>query len=202
MQLGDDWWTLAQRLTGLVQANIGEHVAELYRPVMDGLAGLERMNIDNHIQEIADRIGLVRGIPTYLTSLKEIDVQCLDATWNASFWKKPLKVNGVEGRHGMYLHPGSDSSSHVTYDLAGRGIIFETRLGLGDDVGSCWTPLTFKVIGDSKVLWQSKKVHETADAQICRIPILGVHHLTLMVDCPGRYEYAHAVWLDPQVLLE
>ncbi len=202
MKLADEWWTIQKRQTGLVQANIGRHVADLYQLVADGFTGLQRLEIDQRIATIADQLALVKGVPTYLTSLKEVDVRCLDSSWNASLWKGPIKVNGVEGWHGMYLHPGSDDSSHVTYELDGRGILLETRLGLSDDVGSCWTPLTFKVIGDDKVLWTSKKVRERLDAQSCRVSILGVHRLTLMVDCPGRYEYAHATWLDPQVMLD
>ena len=79
-------------------------------------------------------------------------------------------------------------------------LTFRSSVALNDDVPSTPTPLTFKVLGDGKVLWESKPVTDRGVIQDCSVSVQDVDRLELQVACPGDYSAAHAVWLEPQLL--
>ncbi|MHC4503614.1 MAG: PA14 domain-containing protein, partial [Planctomycetota bacterium] len=61
------------------------------------------------------------------------------------------------------------------------------------------TPMTFKVLGDGKVLWASPPVQDRGMARECRVDVSGVSKLELVVECPGYEGKAHAVWVEPRL---
>jgi hypothetical protein len=54
-------------------------------------------------------------------------------------------------------------------------------------------------VGDGKLLWKSNTVVKSGVSQSFNIDITGVQTLELFVDCPGPANWAHAVWVEPQV---
>ena len=70
-----------------------------------------------------------------------------------------------------------------------------------DDSGSgrIVSRLTFVVLGDGRELWKSAKV-DPGRPQPCRVRVKGVETLELRVLCPGVWDYAFAVWIDPVLL--
>jgi len=61
------------------------------------------------------------------------------------------------------------------------------------------SPLTFKVVGDGKVLWASKPVARVRQVERCQVRVTGIQVLRLEVECPGSNHRAHAVWLEPRL---
>ena len=56
------------------------------------------------------------------------------------------------------------------------------------------------VVGDGTELWRSARpIVQAGQSEECRIPIKGVQKLELFVDCGGRSDYAHAVWVSPML---
>ncbi|HEY9172366.1 MAG TPA: NPCBM/NEW2 domain-containing protein, partial [Verrucomicrobiae bacterium] len=59
--------------------------------------------------------------------------------------------------------------------------------------------LTFRVVGNGRVLWQSRPTRRSGEWQECNIPVEGVRLLELQVDCPGVKTFAWAAWADPRL---
>jgi hypothetical protein len=97
------------------------------------------------------------------------------------------------------MHPGTGVPSHVVYDLGGQFTTFRASAGILDIEGETETrsPVTFKVLGDGKLLWRSTPLQRIGTAQSFAIEIEGVRTLRLEVHCLGDYGLAHAAWLDP-----
>ena len=76
----------------------------------------------------------------------------------------------------------------------------DRQMALDPGGGQPDSPLTFKLLGDGRVLWQSKPINRRGVAQECSARIRGVRILRLEVFCPGRHDKARAVWVDPRVI--
>ncbi len=89
-----------------------------------------------------------------------------------------------------------------------RGAPFDGPYDISRQCRICWLYhndpeyLTFLVLGDGKVLWKSDLVDTARSVQDCKVDVGGIDVLELRVDCPGSGVNAHAVWLDPRVLLK
>src|SRR5262249_39274250 len=106
-----------------------------------------------------------------------------------------IQVQGKRNPNGLGTHPPSNGFASVKYELNGKWRTFSATAAINDSARPV-TPLRFKVIGDNRVLWESKPLNP-AEPQKCEVDITGVRSLELRVDCPGRYDAAHSVWLDP-----
>jgi serine/threonine protein kinase len=106
-------------------------------------------------------------------------------------------VNGVKYPLGLGMHP-TNASSQMKFSLRGlKARRFNSLIAVNDTSSGSESPLTFVVLGDGKTLWTSKPVQMPKTTQKCNINVSGVDVLELRVDCPGGYNGAHAVWLDP-----
>ena len=98
---------------------------------------------------------------------------------------------------------GRIAELHALYyaSTVGFGVAFEAKVAISDvvPVGSA-TGLIFQVVGDDKVIWNSKPIQAKGDSQDCWVKVEGIDVLELRVVCPGSHAWAHAVWLDPYVL--
>jgi hypothetical protein len=142
------------------------------------------------------------GGPTYLCDLQESDAKLGHNLLKGgkTFNGASTAVNGEVSAHGLSTHALRDGTAHVEYDLGGRFRSFTAKVGIVDAVKHAVTPLTFRVVGDGKTLWESQPV-KVGDrpAQSCAVDISGVKTLRLEVQCPGSNESAQAVWMEPQV---
>lgn len=109
-----------------------------------------------------------------------------------------ITVNGWSPRKGLSMHGARRSSSFASYRLDGKYAWFTAGCAVADNAKS-ESPLTFLVLGDGQVLWQSKPVRTTSDVQSCTVNVQGVKELTVRVACPGEQVAACSVWLDPYV---
>lgn len=113
-----------------------------------------------------------------------------------------VRSGGVRYQHGLFMHPPFGAEGGVTrldYRLSKQFSEFVAEVSLNDGPPECFTPLTFAVYGDGRLLWKSGPVRTQADRQTCRQAIAGVEVLTVEVNCPGGSRGAHAVWIEPHV---
>ncbi|MBL8792404.1 MAG: NPCBM/NEW2 domain-containing protein [Planctomycetia bacterium] len=156
------------------------------------LTGISRTKVDK----------LLLAMPRhYLVDLDEFDVKL--GPWR--FGKGELngaviEVNEVRSPNGLGLHPPANDHAAVKYKLAKSGKTFKALVALHDNTGGSLTPITFVVLGDGKPLWTSKPIKLSHEPQTCTVSVTGVDVLELRVVCPGKYEGAHAVWVEPHVL--
>jgi hypothetical protein len=122
-----------------------------------------------------------------------------------------IKVNGKESPNGLSMHALSNDRATAKYKLGKTSKTFIASVALNDSAGTPGrppgdgkipTPLTFQVMGDGEVLWKSKPVDTARNVQECKVDVTGVDILELRVVCPGAYNNAQAVWLEPRLLLK
>lgn len=115
---------------------------------------------------------------------------------------KTVKVNGKFFPKGLFLHasPPWEKRTTVAYHLEKKYRTFTAQVTLNDTSRGARSPMTFKVIGDGKVLWEARGIATQADTQTCSVSVAGVDTLALEVSVPaGDVGGAHGVWVDPVV---
>jgi hypothetical protein len=122
-----------------------------------------------------------------------------------------IRFQGRESPHGISMNPVPNNFGSVKFELPNNAETFMASAALNDTaaapgappgVGRIATRLTFQVLGDDKVLWESKPIDTARKSQECKIAVSGVKTLELRINCPGSYVNAHAVWLEPRILLK
>ena len=112
---------------------------------------------------------------------------------------KPMLINGKEQPHGLQVAAVANGIAYVQYKLGKDFRIFRSSIALEDTVGISQSILTFKVLGDNKILWESKPVRRSRTPQNCEISVQGVDILELQVICPGEIGGAHSVFGEPHL---
>ena len=107
-------------------------------------------------------------------------------------------VKGIISRNGLSTLAPSQGAASVQYRLHGRYSGFKSGVALHDGGWFSGSKVTFTVLGDNKVLWQSKKIASVQDfPQECSISVKGVNVLELQVTCTSSNNGVWPVWLDP-----
>jgi hypothetical protein len=116
----------------------------------------------------------------------------------------PITVGGREFPKAISTAPPHFGAATVQYALGRRYREFRAWVAVNDlNDGQRTGPeshLTFKVVGDGKVLWTSAPVSRVETVQECRVNVQDVQTLELQVHCPGIMHYARAVWLQPYLV--
>jgi hypothetical protein len=114
-------------------------------------------------------------------------------------------------RHALYMVPPPSGKSYVIYVLNGKYRVFSATpaLGLPPDAvsaqankkrgwrGAAFSPITFRVLGDGKLLWESRPIQKSGDGQACEVAVQGIEKLELQVVCSGSSNAAWALWVEP-----
>jgi hypothetical protein len=134
-----------------------------------------------------------------------------EADWNVKFGlgKKgrlveyKITVDKKYSPNGLGMHPekvGDKGDSFATFRLNGGFKIFKASVALNDSSKGAESAMTFKVLGDEKVLWKSKAIQRPRENDACTINVTGVRVIKLVVECAGSITGAHGVWVEPMVL--
>ena len=113
-------------------------------------------------------------------------------------------VRGQEFAHSLFTHPGGNGSptsrsmSTVQYNIGGAYHLFKGSVAIVDDSPK-GTPITFGIVGDGRMLWQSKPVAGPRFVQKFSVDIRNVNKLVLQIDCPGPNSWRQAIWLNPEL---
>lgn len=107
---------------------------------------------------------------------------------------KAVRVRRVAYPHALSSHP----PAHLTFHLGGRFSRFCCQVALNDDVAAGVSHADFIVLADGRQV--ATTTHVLAGAEPCPLQanISGAQRLELVVKT-SRWEYCHAIWLDPQV---
>ena len=205
LETAERWWNLATQETGLPARQLMARAGYWYRLAIGELTGLDRAKVDKRLTEIPDdlpflRVGSATGEQApdqFLSDLVPTEVRVHP---DVSLLFKPLVVGDIESPNSFLLHPTSQNSAHVAFALPEGHRFLVGKVGMNDSIsplpGQSNSPLTFRVVGDGHVLWQSRPLQIRGDSQKLSVPVAGVEKLELFVDCPGDYGNAHAIWID------
>jgi hypothetical protein len=114
-----------------------------------------------------------------------------------------LAINGVRYARGVCYNPDlKGGTSRILYTLGGRYRRFTGLVGVDDSGGGLNSVLTFRIVGDGRELWKSKPYTEKKTTQTFAADVARVNKLELVVECQGRAQGVHVVWLDPRLELK
>jgi hypothetical protein len=118
--------------------------------------------------------------------------------------ENPVDVS-YQGRrilHALAMHGAPSATVHVTYQLGEGFRTFQGIAAILDVPGQSesQSPLTFRVFGDEKRLWESGPLQRCGTGETFAVSIQGVKTLKLEVYCPGGHAFAHAAWLSPRIV--
>jgi len=142
--------------------------------------------------------------PAYLSSMQPIEKRLQNGWFDiGSVWKVPITHGGRRGERSIFLHAQPNGFSAVKYRFTPGYDYFESGVvvpKVKEEQGNPATPLIFEVWGDERLLWRSQPVATMNQMQGCRVGVKGVTTLELRVVCPGRDNWAVAVWFEPCLL--
>lgn len=107
---------------------------------------------------------------------------------------KWVVVHGQSYRNALSSHP----PAHLRFQLGGRYNRFHCQVGINDDAAATGTCADFIVMVDGRQVAAAHAVAAGAPPQSLTVDINGAQILELAVKT-DRWEYCHAVWLDPRV---
>lgn len=111
---------------------------------------------------------------------------------------QPLSVGGQKFERGL----GTHADGQIRLNLKGGSQRFSAWVGIDDDAGNAQASVSFKVIGDGKVLWQTGVMKWKQAPERVNISVHGIKSLELIADSAGDGNgFDHADWADAQFLV-
>lgn len=152
-----------------------------------------------------DQPGLMPPKPkaVFLSDLDERDVVVHDL-FRKNGGDGFIIVQGVPQRKALFMHPPTNGTASVTYEVPDGFSRFEAVAAINDSAANIQTtPLTFRVVGgDGNVLWTSKPLLGGGSFDTCSVLLNGAKKIQLTVNCPGAFWHAHGVWCDPRFVVK
>jgi alpha-galactosidase len=172
-----------------MQIKAGLRVAPMLRP----------MNSRMKTTLLAALLGLVvAGASADTVWLSSLDLAKMRQGWGApqkdrSIREQPLTIGGRRFDHGV----GTHATSSLWVNLAGGSARFLATVGVDDAAGDARASITFKVVGDSRTLWESGVMRLGQPAKPVDVDLRGVRTLLLLVgDAGDGTGWDHADWAD------
>ncbi|WP_215242218.1 NPCBM/NEW2 domain-containing protein [Dyadobacter helix] len=110
-----------------------------------------------------------------------------------------IRINGVHFKRGV----GAQSVSILNFFLNNKASAFTAVIG-ADDAGNKEIPIKFYVLGDNKILFESKPLKVGDDAQKIDVNLTGISRLGLLItdDVGGsNNKRTYANWANAQLLM-
>jgi hypothetical protein len=165
---------------------------------------LEKDTVEKWLGELDADAPAIGPETKYLADLTEANV----SAFGNGFGKgrdnngNELKVDGKVSPKGLFLPPPSRGAASVAYLVNKKARLFTADVGLNAPYNSIASPMVFELWGDGGLLWRSKPVQNSQDADHCEAPIGKIQILELRVLCPGSNSGAKAVWVEPRLTLK
>ncbi len=107
-----------------------------------------------------------------------------------------ISIGGTKFEHGV----GTHAASEWVIDLHKSATRFTAKVGLDDEEPDARASVRFKVLGDGKTLWQSKRLRSDSGPQAVDVDVTGVSFLCLIVEPGGEsINYDHADWAEAEI---
>lgn len=138
---------------------------------------------------------------TYLDSLSPIQIHVgygnLGMRGELGYENKRVSVHGRQYSHAFSAHP----PARMLFNLGGRYSTFRCEVALNDDVPAGASHADFLVFADGRLVGAAPFVEAGRPPYSLDSLIPGAQLLELVVES-SRWEYCHAVWLDPRLETE
>jgi len=109
-----------------------------------------------------------------------------------------ITVKGQAFVNGIGAHPEAGRrQSLLHYTLGRRFSILRGAVALNDSSRRPESPVTFQIIGNGQVLWQSQEIDSVGVIQRFQIDVENVDSLQMKVKCAAGNTGCSAAWLDP-----
>jgi hypothetical protein len=133
----------------------------------------------------------------YLRTFPPMAVEALDGDDHKI--DRSFGIQGVAFQNGIYIHPPKvRSTGRATYDVGGNFARLRGGAGVNQHrFGKAWSPVTFRILGDGRLLWNSKPMQACGEWEAFDVSVVGISRLTLEVECTGDHTGAHGSWMDP-----
>ena len=137
----------------------------------------------------------------WTVGLQELDLSWMNQGWgspqtNQSVSGQPLSIGGRQFAHGV----GTHAVGEFTIDLHGTAGHFSAWVGV-DDGAQAPGSVTFQVVGDDKVLWQSGVMRRSEPAKEVSVDLKDVKQLVLQVgDAGDGNGMDHADWAEARIV--
>ncbi len=157
---------------------------------------------------------------TYLDDLEEVKFEVhygsLGKHGSTAFAKTDVqkcRLDGMELEHSLSMHPAETKAAYVIYNLRGGFNVFRGKVAINSPSaedglpfakqygfnGSTNTPLKFRIIGDGKLLWESRPLDKHGESHEFEMSVVGIKELRLEALCTGKATFAWAFWANPRV---
>jgi hypothetical protein len=143
----------------------------------------------------------------YLSDMREEVVQgeftkhgkALDQFFNGA-----VVLDGRKSPHGLGMFQRENGGgTKVRYALGKNAQRFQALVAFNDFGGAGHLgPITFRVLGDGKVLWESEAVQFRHEPQECSVDVRRMEELELEVQVGGFGNGSPAVWFEPCLLTD
>ena len=134
----------------------------------------------------------------YLDSLTPVQVHVgygsLGTYGSLGYENKRVTVRRQTFEHALSTHP----SARLVYSLGGRYTSFSCHVAINDDVPIGSSHADFRVLADGRQVAIASHVRAGEAPRALNVDVTGVETLELVVSTT-RWEYCHAVWLNPSV---
>ena len=143
---------------------------------------------------------LAAAAPDWTVGLQEMDLSRMSQGWGSPQVDKsvsgdPLSIGGRKFAHGI----GTHAVEEFAIDLHGTARRFSAWVGV-DDSAQPPGSVTFQVLGDGKVLWESGVMRAGTPAREVDVDLQGVQRLTLRVgDASDGNGMDHADWAEARI---
>lgn len=107
---------------------------------------------------------------------------------------KPVSVGGADYTHALSTHP----PARLLYFVGGAASSFRSQVALNDDIAHSGTYADFAVLADGREVASATGVWAGAPPRAIEGDVSGAQLLELVVTT-SKWEYCHAVWLDPEI---
>ena len=114
-------------------------------------------------------------------------------------WEKQIiQVGKKKVKHGIAIHPPSEGNSFAEFQLEKPYQTLRGQVALNNTGKKLIRGIMrFRIVGDGKLLWESKDFKLGAKPEPFEVPVRGVKILRLEIHCPGENSYSHGVFVDP-----
>ena len=186
----DAWWNWAEQAEGEIRKRLLARSLWRFRQALPKLREFRKRQVqarlDEALPELPERDALF--------FLPESEFAAGDPFDRET----PVVVRGEPSPYGLLLHAVSNGSAQAAFHLGKRYRRFRGAAAINDSAGNrTANPLTLRIVGDNRELWKSSPLKETGSSEAFGLDVAGIEKLELFVDCPGDFDWGHAVWFEP-----
>lgn len=167
------------------------------------IAQRKSLDLISKVAPVAPVANHKEGVPVYLADMNPIVKRVhKDRLFTGTVADgSPIRIGGRLSPKSLFMHSTDrlDQCSLAAWELNGKFSAFSASVSLEDGAtDKANSTFVFKVIGDGKVLWVSRKISGKV-ADRCSINVSGVKILELQTWTEKNSIYGWLVWVDPIV---